>query len=277
MVCITQQERMTDRQQKVILVTGGSTGLGNAFCWRLAEQGHTVVGTSRAPAFEPTTWELIQLDVMEDASVQRAVETVLERHGRIDVLINNAGVGIQGAAEDMDMDTGMRGFQTNFFGLHRMCRAVLPHMRERGSGMIINISSIVANYGIPYRGFYSTTKAAVDRYSETLRMELRPFGIHVVVVEPGGYRTNIGRSRLKPERISLAYDDGYERSMRTLEQDEQLCRDPDECAEQVVRIVASNSPAHTYRPAQPIARLSVLLKNLIPETLFERILWKHYG
>lgn len=268
---------MSSVDQKVILVTGGSTGLGNAFCWRLAERGHKVVGTSRAPAFEPATWELIQLDVMEDASVQRAVETVLERHGRIDVLVNNAGVGIQGAAEDMDMDTGMRGFQTNFFGLHRMCRAVLPHMRKQGSGTIINISSIVANYGIPYRGFYSATKAAVDRYSETLRMEVRPFGIHVVVVEPGGYRTNIGPSRLRPSQISPAYDDGYERSMHTLEQDEQLCRDPDECAGLVVRIVDSGSPAHTYRPAQPIARLSVLLKRVMPGTLFERILWKHYG
>ncbi|MCW5900544.1 MAG: SDR family oxidoreductase [Flavobacteriales bacterium] len=262
---------------KVILVSGGSSGLGNAFCWRLAESGHTVVGTSRKPDFEPMGWELIQLDVMDPASVRRAVDHVLLRHGRIDVLVNNAGVGIQGSVEDLDDDLVMRAFHTNFFGLHHMCDAVLPHMRYRRSGLIVNISSIISNYGLPFRGFYSASKAAVQRYSEALRMELRPFGVHVSVVEPGGYRTNIGRDRLRPDAPSDAYGEAYARSMDTLHKDETMCRDPDECAVLVVRIVGSRRPAHMYRPAQRIARLSVALKRLLPGTWFEGMLWKHYG
>ncbi|MBS1583194.1 MAG: SDR family oxidoreductase [Bacteroidetes bacterium] len=263
--------------RKVILITGGSSGLGNAFCWRSALEGHTVVGTSRDPRFQPAAWELIPLDVMDQGSVDRAVERVIARHGRIDVLVNNAGIGIQGAAEDVDPSMAMRAFDTNFFGLHRMCRAVLPHMRDQGSGLIINIGSIIGNYGMPFRGFYSATKAAVDRYSEALRMEVRPFGIHVVVVEPGGYRTNIARSRLRPARRGGAYAAGYARSMRALDRDQAYCQDPDECAALVHRIIRSDGPGPTYRPGQFMARLSVLLKKVVPERLFEHFLSMRYG
>jgi NAD(P)-dependent dehydrogenase (short-subunit alcohol dehydrogenase family) len=262
---------------KVILVTGGSSGLGNAFCWQLAEHGHTVIGTSRAPAFTPTGWELIQLDVRDPESVLRAVAEVIARHGRIDVLVNNAGVGIQGAVEDLDDDLVACAFETNFFGLHRMCDAVLPHMRAEGAGLIINISSIVANYGMPFRGFYSASKAAVQRYSEALRLELRPFGIRLTVVEPGGYRTNISRDRLRPGQASASYTERYERSMATLRKDEVTCLDPDECARLLVHIVASNDPDHMYRPAQGIAKLSVWMKRFLPGSLFESMLWRHYG
>lgn len=262
---------------KVIFVTGGSRGLGKAFCERFAGEGHHVIGTSRDPLFKPKGWELITLDVREDDSVQAAVDRVIATYGRIDVLVNNAGVGIQGAAEDIDMDMAMDAFQTNFFGLHRMCRAVLPFMRERRSGLIINISSIVANYGMPFRAFYSASKAAVDRYSETLRMEVKPLGIDVVVVEPGGYKTGIAQHRIRPTQISDAYGAGYNRSMAMLDHDTVYCKEPEECALHLSRIVASSSPATIYRPAQPMAKLSVLMKRFLPERLFETMLWKHYG
>lgn len=265
------------RDAKVILVTGGSSGLGNAFCWHLAMEGHQVIGTSRVPLFDPTAWELISLDVRDPASVKRAVDLVIQQYGRIDVLVNNAGVGIQGPVEDLDDERIRQAFETNFHGLHRMCAAVLPHMRERASGLIVNISSIVANYGMPFRGFYSASKAAVQRYSEALRMELRPFGVNVVVVEPGGYRTNIGRDRLRPAQVSKVYTTHYERSMAALHNDETFCRDPDECARLITRIVESRRPLHIYRPAQPVARLSVWLKRSLPGRVFESLLWRHYG
>lgn len=266
-----------DAGTKVIFVTGGSRGLGKAFCERFAEEGHHVVGTSRDPLFKPEGWELIKLDVRDDESVQAAVDRVIATYGRIDVLVNNAGVGIQGAVEDIGMDLAMDAFQTNFFGLHRMCRAVLPLMRERRSGLIINISSIVANYGMPFRAFYSASKAAMDRYSETMRMEVKPFGIDVVVVEPGGYKTGIARHRIRPEHITDAYAPGYYRSMSMLDHDTIYCREPEECAVHLARIVGSFSPATIYRPAQAMAKLSVLMKRFLPERLFETMLWKHYG
>jgi NAD(P)-dependent dehydrogenase (short-subunit alcohol dehydrogenase family) len=262
---------------KVILVTGGSRGLGRAFCERFALEGHHVTGTSRAPLFEPEGWDLITLDVREDESVQAVVDRVIATYGRIDVLVNNAGVGIQGAVEDIDMNMAMDAFQTNFFGLHRMCRAVLPFMRKRKSGLIINISSIVANYGMPFRAFYSASKAAVDRYSETMRMEVKPFGIDVVVVEPGGYKTGIAQHRIRPSHITDDYGAGYNRSMAMLDHDNVYCREPEECAAHLSRIVASSSPATIYRPAQAMAKMSVLMKRLLPERLFETMLWKHYG
>ncbi len=264
-------------ERKVMLITGGSSGLGNACCWRAALEGHVVVGTGRQPAFAPTAWELIPLEVTDQVSVDRAVDHVLRRHGRIDVLVNNAGVGVQGALEDLEPTLAMQAIGTNFLGLHRMCRAVLPHMRARRAGLVVNISSIIANYGVPFRGMYSASKAAVDRYSEALRMEVRPFGIRVVVVEPGGYRTNIAHNRLRPERPGAAYAQGYARSMRMLLGDEAHCLDPDEHAALVMRIVGREDPGGRYRAGQLLARLSVLLHRMMPDGVFEHLLSSHYG
>ena len=262
---------------KVILVTGGSSGLGNALCWRMAGQGHRVVGTSRKPAFVPTSWDLIAMEVMDDTSVQATVDHVIAKHGRIDVLVNNAGVGMQGPLEECDVDMAMHLFETDVLGVHRMCRAVLPHMRGQGIGLVINVGSIVGNYGMPYRGFYSAAKAALQRYSEVLRMEEQRFGIRVTTVEPGGFRSNIGRSRLRPTHISDAYQDRYSRSMKTLQRVEARCRDAEEFAMVMVGIVDGPAPAAIYRPAQPMALLSIVLKWSLPGRLFERVLGRYFA
>ena len=263
---------------KVVLVTGGSSGLGRAMCSRLTATGHTVYGTSRQiEKLEKTDGiTLIGMDITSDRSVNEAIEEVIRREGRIDVLINNAGLGIQGPVEDISSEMATRLFDTNVIGAHRVCRAILPHMREAKSGLIINISSIAANFGLPYRSFYSATKAAVDRYGESLSLEVRKFGIKVVTVQPGEFNTNIGSKRLRPEKIGDAYASGYEKTMRELEQSIGSSRDPDELARLIAKIVADPSPASIYHAAQGKQKLSVLLKKLLPGRMFERMLARHF-
>lgn len=262
--------------RKVVLVTGGSSGLGLAICNRLTALGHTVYGTSRNPDRDPSGWRLIAMDITDDGSVDRAVQEVLLREQRIDVVVNNAGLGIQGAAEDIDVAMAQRLFDANVFGAHRVCRAVLPTLRQQRSGLIINVSSIAANFGLPYRAFYSASKAALDRYSEALRIEVKPFGVKVVTVQPGEFKTNIAGSRLKPERVSEAYAKGYQRAMEVLGGSMHYSRDPDELAQVVAKIIASPKPGTVYRVAQGVQKLSVQLKKLLPGHAFERMVGKHY-
>lgn len=261
---------------KVILVTGGSSGLGRAICDRLAALGHTVYGTSRQVG-SAQGWTLLPMDVTDETSVRSAVSTILEREGRIDVLVNNAGQGIQGPVEDTPPGMAMNVLDTNLLGPHRVARAVLPTMRAQGSGLIIQISSIAANFGLPFRGFYSASKAALDRLTESMRMELAPFGIHVVTVQPGEFKTRIADSRLRPDTISEAYRIAYERCMTVLGGSMHYGRDPDELARMVARLVANPRPKPLVRVAQGVQKLSVGLKKLLPTRLFERMVSRHYA
>lgn len=261
---------------KVVLVTGGSSGLGQAICSRLAATGHIVIGTGRSPQEKPNGYELMAMDITDAASVDSAVQAIIARHGRIDVVVNNAGIGSQGPAEDITPEQAMQVMDTNLMGLHRVCRAVLPGMRDRRSGLLINISSIAANFGLPYRAFYSASKAAVDRYSEALSIETKPFGVQVVIVQPGEFNTRIANNRLRPDHISDAYAPGYQRAMDVLGGSLHYSRDPDELAVVVARIIKTPKPALIYRVARGVQRLSVALKHLLPGRRFERMVGKHY-
>lgn len=263
---------------KVVLVTGGSSGLGRAMCARLTAQGHRVYGTGRAVDDGPGDlgFELLRMDITDDASVQRGVEEVLRREGRIDVLVNNAGLGIQGPAEDIPADLAQRLLDTNVLGAHRLCRAALPGMRARKKGLIINITSVAANFGLPYRAFYSASKAALERYGEALAIELQPFGITVVNVQPGEFNTPIAQSRLKPDSITPDHRPGYEKAMAVLSGSMHYSRDPDELARVVARIIASPDPKAAYVVAEGVQRLSIWAKKLLPGRMFQRMVGKHY-
>ncbi len=263
---------------KVVLVTGGSSGLGQAICSRLTATGHTVYGTSRKVqgiALKDGV-SLIGLDVTDEASVRDAVGEIIRREGRIDVLINNAGLGIQGPAEDITPEMAMRLFDTNVIGPHRLCRAVLPHMRSAKSGLVINISSIAANFGLPYRSFYSASKAALDRYGEALATEVDHFGIAVVTVQPGEFTTNIASARLRPEQIGDDYKAGYDKAMKILEGSLGASRDPDELARVIAKIIATPKPETVYHVAVGKQKLSILLKKLLPGRIFSGMIRKHY-
>lgn len=261
---------------KVVLVTGGSSGIGAAICKRLAVTGHTVYGTSRHPKEQGDGYTMVAMDLGEQASVDRAIGEVLAAHGRIDVVVNNAGLGIQGATEDLAPEQAASLFDTNVLGAHRVCRSLLPHMRAQGSGLIINVTSLAANFGLPYRGFYSASKAALERYTETLAMEVRPFGVHAVTLQPGEYKTNIGGNRIRPAAVGAPYAAGYGRAMELLGSSLHYSRDPDEVGRLVLRIMAKRNPVGVYYAAHGKQRLAVLLKKVFPAGLFQRLMMQEY-
>jgi len=263
---------------KVILITGASGGLGKAIGLRLARTGHTVFGTSRQPQLNEghSGFTLLPMDVTDDGSVRTTVAEVIRRSGRLDVVINNAGLGIQGPAEDITPEMATRLMDTNVTGAHRVCRAALPQMRAQGDGIIINITSVAGNFGLPYRSFYSASKAALERYSEALSTEVARFGIKVLTVQPGEFNTNIAAARLRPEVISEAHRPGYEKAMSILGGSMHYSRDPDELAKVVEHIIASKHPKTTYIVAQGVQRLSIVLKKILPGRMFERMVGKHY-
>ena len=177
---------------KTVLITGASRGIGLATATLLTQQGYTVFGTSRQPQADTLNgFTLLPLDVRDEDSVRRCVQMVIAQAGHIDVLINNAGHSLSGAVEEASAEDARQLFETNFFGVIRMTNTVLPHMRQATSGHIINISSLAGIIGVPYLGMYAASKHALEGYSASLRYELRQFGIHVSLIEPGDIQTGI--------------------------------------------------------------------------------------
>lgn len=195
------QYRKDIMETKIALVTGASSGIGEATAKRLAKAGYKVYGTSRRGAQAgQRTFEMLPLDVTSEESVEAAVKEVLRLHGRIDLLVNNAGFGVApAAAEESSIGQARAIFDTNFFGIIRMTRAVLPHMRQQGSGRIINIGSVLGFLPMPYMALYSATKHAVEGYSESLDHELRTMGIRVSVIEPAYIKTPFDANFMAPD------------------------------------------------------------------------------
>src|SRR3954464_14530028 len=187
---------MTAPASQVVLITGCSTGLGRATAQHLAAKGHVVYATARRPEsiadLEATGCRTLALDVTDEASMAAAVQRVVDEQGAVGALVNNAGYSQSGALETLDLDEVRRQFETNVFGLLRMCQLVLPSMRRRGSGRIVNVSSMGANFTFPGGGSYHATKYAVEALSDALRMEVRGFGVDVICLEPGLIRTEFG-------------------------------------------------------------------------------------
>ncbi len=181
---------------QVVLITGCSTGIGRDLAQRLAQSGYTVVATARkAENLEGLDVALkLPLDVTQPESIRQAVDCVIQHFGRIDVLVNNAGYAVRGAVEEVPVDQAQQMFDANVFGVMRMIQAVVPHMRQQRAGRIINISSIVGKLVTPANGPYSATKFALEALSDALRLELAPFGIQVVLVEPASIKTQFHRT-----------------------------------------------------------------------------------
>ncbi len=267
-------------EQRVVLITGTSSGFGKACAEHLHRRGYRVFGTSRratpgrAPAADggmSMGFETLAMDVTDDESVLCAVETVVREAGRIDVVVNNAGMGIAGAVEDTTDDEARVQMETNFFGVLRVCRAVLPQMREQGRGLIINISSIGGHVGVPFQAMYSASKFAVEGLSEALRMEVRPFGIHVVLIEPGDACTGFTshRRRTVGSQRNPTYKQYCENALAVMEADERNGFAPERLARLVERVIQARSPRLRYVVA-PVHEAAVLaLKPFLPARLFE--------
>jgi NAD(P)-dependent dehydrogenase (short-subunit alcohol dehydrogenase family) len=235
---------------KVVLVTGASSGIGKALAGYLAEKGARVYGTSRkaseAEAFGPADRgfpRMIRLDVCSGDSVAEAVRRVMGLEGRIDVLINNAGFGLAGAVEDVSIEEAYAQFDTNFFGVLRTCREVMPIMRAQGGGLIVNVSSVAGLVSLPYQSMYSASKYAVEAITEAIRMEARPFGIRAVLVEPGDTKTGCtANRRMAAANAGSAYGKRCEKAVATMAKSEQGASEPRTILRVVDRLVRMRNP-----------------------------------
>jgi NAD(P)-dependent dehydrogenase (short-subunit alcohol dehydrogenase family) len=267
---------------RVVLITGASSGIGQACANHLHQRGYRVYGTSRrapSPAAEGSAAEqghsvpfaMIQMDVDSDISVERGLDAVLESEGRLDIVVNSAGFGIAGSVEDTSIDEAKAQFETNFFGVLRVCRAVLPVMRRQRRGYIVNISSMAGVIGIPFQALYSASKFALEGMTEALRMEARPFGIHVVLIEPGDFHTQFTahrRKTLESQRSSV-YSERFDIALGVMEADETSGPPPDKIAYLLERIINTPSPRLRY-PIGPMSeRIAITLKKVLPPRLFE--------
>jgi NAD(P)-dependent dehydrogenase (short-subunit alcohol dehydrogenase family) len=265
---------------KVVLVTGASSGLGYAIATALAAKNHRVFGTARsARAGAMDRFATLPLDVTQDDSVAACIAAVIRAAGRIDAVVNNAGIGIAGAIEDTTAAEALSQFETNFFGTHRVCRAVLPHLRAQRAGLIINMSSLAGRIPLPFQGFYSATKFAIEAYTEALRMEVRPFGIGVAMIEPGDFATSFTANRRMTKESAPAspYYESARRAIATMARDEQANRDLSPIIRAVETILECRRPALRYPRANAIQRTFNALRPFLPQAIAESLIRKTYG
>jgi short-subunit dehydrogenase len=221
---------------------------------------------------------MLQMDVDSDKSVRRSVDYILTKEGRIDVVVNNAGFGIAGAVEDTSIEEAQALFETNVWGALRVCKAVLPLMRAQRSGYIVTISSIGGHIAVPFQGVYSATKFALEGLTEALSMEVRPFGIHVVLVEPGDCCTQFtaNRCRTIESQHNPAYTKLCDAAVAAMEHDEMRGFAPDKVARVLERIIRNPSPRLRYAVASFPQKLGVVLKKVLPSRFFEFLIMKYY-
>ncbi len=253
---------------KTVLITGASRGIGLATATLLAQQGYTVFGTSRQPlSSNMNGFTLLQLDVRDEDSVQRCVQTIINQAGHIDVLINNAGHSLSGAVEEASAEDAHQLFETNFFGVIRMTNAILPHMRQAKQGHIIHISSLAGIIGVPYLGIYTASKHALEGYSTSLRYELNQFGIHISLIEPGDIQTGIVAE--PPSNSVTAYDGIREKVTAIHDTNVHNGPPPEKVARVILSAIQSHSPRLRYTVTTGQEYWVPWMKRLLPDWLTE--------
>nr|WP_321224496.1 SDR family oxidoreductase [uncultured Psychroserpens sp.] len=263
---------------KVVLITGGSSGIGKSIGEFLSQKGFTVYGTSRSPERYPDSKiKLVALDVADVLSVEKAIETVATEAGRIDVVINNAGAGITGPIEEIPNEEIKRNFETNLFGPINVIKAVLPQMRKQNSGLIINITSIAGYMGLPYRGIYSASKGALELITETFRMEIKDFNIHMTNVAPGDFATNIAAGRFHAPVVNGSpYETTYGKVLKAIDEDVDSGDDPIMVSNMIYKIINTPNPKIHYKVGAFMQKFSIVLKRILPDKVYEKMLLNHY-
>jgi len=263
---------------KVVLITGGSSGIGKSIGEFLHQKGFVVYGTSRNPEkITNSIFPLVALDVRDKQSIVNCVAEVIQKSGRLDIVINNAGVGITGPIEEIPTEEIRNNFETNLFGPIEVMKAVLPQMREQKSGLIINITSIAGYMGLPYRGIYSASKGALELITEALRMEVKSFGIQITNVAPGDFATNIAAGRYHaPVVKGSAYEVPYGNTLKEMDSHVDSGSNPNEMAEAIFSIIQTRNPKVHYKVGAFLQKFSIVLKRILPDTLYEKMLMNHY-
>jgi NAD(P)-dependent dehydrogenase (short-subunit alcohol dehydrogenase family) len=257
--------------QRVVLITGASSGVGQATARLLAQRGYIVFGTSRQANGGATipSVDMLRLDVRSDDSVRACVDEVVNKSGRIDILINNAGYELAGALEETSLDEARTQFETNFFGVARRVNTVLPVMRRQQRGHMINVGSLSGLSPIPFLGFYSASKFALEGYTECLRHELKPLGIHVSLTQAGFLKTPMMTNRQAAATRIAAYDPWRQRSLAAIHDHEAKGPDADFVAAKLLEIVSSPTPRLRYLIG-PQATSTARLRRFLPAGMFEQ-------
>ena len=265
---------MSKAERGIALVTGASSGIGLVTARALRHDGYRVFGTSRKPMPDtPDGITMLICDVTDDASVQAVVDEVLSRTGRIDLLVNNAGIGLLGGAEESSAAQAKAVFDVNVFGVLRMTNAVLPTMRRQRRGRIVNLSSILGLIPAPYNALYASTKHAIEGYSESLDHEVRTQGIRVVLVEPGVTRTSFEENITRPDRPLAVYDAvraDAEKLMRDIVENGDA---PEIVAATVVRAANAASPKRRYTAGKAAGQVR-FIRRFLPESFVDKNLRK---
>ena len=264
---------------KVVLITGGSSGIGKSVAHFLTKKGFIVYGTSRNPQriTEHLPFKLITLDVTDATTITAAVDAIIKEEGRLDIVINNAGVGITGPLEETPDVEIKNAFQTNVFGPLDVIKAALPQMRKQGSGLIINVTSIAGYMGLPYRGVYSATKGTLELLTEALRMEIKDFNIQMTNIAPGDFATNIASGRYhSPLLEDSPYKVPYGNTLALMNEHVDHGSNPIEMAEAIYSIINTKRPKIHYKVGAFMQKFSIVLKRILPDKTYEKLLLNHY-
>lgn len=262
-------------KKRVALVTGASSGIGEASARKLLAAGYTVYGTSRRGSLAGThPFPLLTLDVTDDASVGAAIDELLRLEGRIDILVNNAGFGVApAAAEESSIEQARHIFDTNFLGIVRLSRAVIPHMRRQGSGRIINIGSILGIVPLPYVALYAASKHAVEGYTGALDHELRPQGIRVSVIEPAYMKTQFENNNIEPDAKLEEYDQIRAKLAIVVSKAMAEAESPEVVADVVVKAAQTSRPKVRYTAGTLAGKLNFILR-FAPASLLDKVVRK---
>ena len=273
------------KNKKVILISGVSSGFGYASAEYLARKGYLVFGTSRTPEKvmfpKIENWlgslEIIKMDVNYVNSIGEGINKIIEKTGTLDVVLNNAGYSLAGSIEDTSLNEAKDQFNTNFFGVHEICRQVIPIMRKQKSGYIINISSLAGLVGLPFQALYSASKYAIEGYTEALRIEVKPFGIKVSLIEPGDFYTSFTKNRhlAKSSQSNPVYQNRFKGTLEAIEESERKGDSPEKIARLAEKIINTDSPRLRYKIG-PGSKL-IGLKPFLPERIIENIITRYYS
>lgn len=272
-----------EQREKVILVTGASSGLGLAVANHLGNIGHTVYAGARSfkdESLDQKSPRRVYLDVTDENSVNEVIHNIIDNEGRIDVVVNCAAMLILGSVEDISLSEFDKVMETNLIGTIRVCKAVLPHMRSKNSGLIINFSSIMGLLAIPFQCAYSASKFAIEGFSEALSLETKGFGIKVVIVEPTDHKSGSQKYRPHAEGAiseNSPYRDLFLRITKKIEYDEANGSEPDKLARVVEKIINSKNPKLRFKVGKFDQKLSVFAKRILPSRVFESVIFSYYN
>lgn len=264
----------------IVLVTGASSGIGNACATHLAKRGYRVYGTCRNPSSyvkkADEFFEMIGMNATDDQSVAKAIALILAAEGRIDAVVCNAGMGISGSVEDSDLEAIKLQMDTNFLGVVRVVKALLPSFRQAGSGRFIVMSSMAGVVGMPFQAFYSASKYALEGFVESLRYEIRSFGIGACLIEPGDFRTGFTAARKPSLPEGSPYAGLYASAMGVQVRDETAGHDPMEVAKLVQTLIEARRLRARYTAGPMFERFAVILKRVLPAGAFELFYRMYY-